>query len=320
MKEEKPFFSVVVPVYNKEPHIARSINSILNQTFTDFELIIVCDPSTDNSNAEVAKFTDPRIRVFHRDEPGPGGYAARNLGIKNAKADWIAFLDADDEWYPEHLEKMEEIIIIEDGFYFFGATFELIDKNSQARLLRKYKTNYKKINFSDYLTYSPFYTSTVVAGRELLLESGLFPAGEVKRGGDVDTWLRAIEKAGGYIMSSHIGARYYRDAENMVTMQNYYTEPEIENDSIKKLILKYENTDLSQKLMVKFNNQVIYAWNQNMHLNIKKNFELKSRLYFKAQPIKVGFYLVLSSLPVFILNPLHKLLYKLISIKRSLKS
>lgn len=70
---QKPFFSVIVPVYNKEPHIARSIGSILNQTFTDFELIIVCDPSTDESDAEVAKFIDARIRVFHRDEPGSGG-------------------------------------------------------------------------------------------------------------------------------------------------------------------------------------------------------------------------------------------------------
>src|SRR5690554_2524745 len=116
MKEESieikpPFFSVVIPVYNKEPHIARSINSVLNQSFQDVELIIVCDPSTDNSNAEVAKFTDPRIRVFHRDEPGPGGYAARNLGIKEAKAEWIAFLDADDEWYLDHLAEMKNLFV-----------------------------------------------------------------------------------------------------------------------------------------------------------------------------------------------------------------
>lgn len=323
MKEEStetkaPFFSVVIPVYNKEPHIARSISSVLNQSFQDFELIIVCDPSTDNSNAEVAKFTDPRIRVFHRDEPGPGGYAARNLGIKEAKAEWIAFLDADDEWYLDHLDKVVDIINREQGLEFISAGYEKVDAELKCIGLNKSEGEYKQVSFLEYLSFSPFYTSTVVAKRELFLNIDLFPEGKMKRGGDVDTWLRAIEKAGGYIMSSHIGAKYYRDSENMVTRQNFYTEAEIENRSIKDLIEKYKESSLVRKLMIKFNNQVIYAWNQNMHLGVKRNFSLRGRLYFKAQPVKVGFYIVLSSLPLFILRPLHRLLFKVISIKRKL--
>src|SRR5690625_1627721 len=101
-----PFFSVVIPVYNKELYVARAINSILNQSFKDFELIIVCDPSTDSSNSIVRKFSDRRIKVFNRNKPGLGGYAARNLGIKNSSGQWISFLDADDEWYLDHLQKM----------------------------------------------------------------------------------------------------------------------------------------------------------------------------------------------------------------------
>lgn len=315
---DTPFFSVVIPVYNKEPHIARAINSVLNQTFQDFELIIVCDPSTDNSNAEVAKFTDPRIRVFHRDQPGPGGYAARNLGIKQAKAEWIAFLDADDEWYPDHLDKVVDIINKELGFEFISAGYEKLDAELKCIGLNENEGEYKKVSFLEYLSFSPFYTSTVVSKRDLLLAAGLFPEGKMKRGGDVDTWLRAIEKAGGYIMSTHIGAKYYRDSENMVTRQNFYTEAEIENRAIKDLIEKYKESSLVRKLMIKFNNQVIYAWNQNMHLGIKRNFSLTGRLYFKVQPVKVGFYLVLSSLPMFILKPLHSFLFKVVSIKRKL--
>ncbi|MBE0472495.1 MAG: glycosyltransferase family 2 protein, partial [Methyloprofundus sp.] len=270
------------------------------------------------SNAEVAKFTDPRIRVFHRDEPGPGGYAARNLGIKEAKAEWIAFLDADDEWYPEHLQNSKKIIGASDDISFLAAGFEEIDKGVKVNGLKSNTEGYKKLSFDEYLSYSPFYTSTVVAKRELFLSVDLFPEGKMKRGGDVDTWLRAIEKAGGYIMSSHIGAKYYRDSENMVTRQNFYTEAEIENRAIKDLIENYKESPLVRKLMIKFNNQVIYAWNQNMHLGIKRNFSLRGRLYFKVQPVKVGFYLMLSSLPLFILKPLHRLLFKVVSIKRKL--
>src|SRR5690554_4317093 len=120
-----PFFSVVIPVFNKEPHVARAINSVLEQTFNNFELIVVCDPSSDNSNFEVEKFEDPRIRIFYRDNPGPGGYAARNLGVEVAKAEWIAFLDADDEWYPWHLSEIFQRLRQFSEEKVFGAGYEV---------------------------------------------------------------------------------------------------------------------------------------------------------------------------------------------------
>ena len=115
-----PFFTAVIPVYNKGPHVARAIKSVLDQTFQDFELVLVNDASTDNSLAEMKRFADPRIRILHRDSPGTGGYAARNLGIGEAKAEWVAFLDADDEWYPKHLERMKEIIAKFPDVKFFN--------------------------------------------------------------------------------------------------------------------------------------------------------------------------------------------------------
>ena len=314
----KPFFTVVIPVYNKEPHIARAINSVINQTFQDFEIVVVCDPSTDNSNAEVEKFSDSRIRVYHRDEPGPGGYAARNLGIEEAKAEWIAFLDADDEWYPDHLQNSNNLICNIVKLSFLAAGYEKIEKTLKVNGLNKCHDAYRKVSFEEYLSFSPFYTSTVVARKDLLLGVGAFPVGKMKRGGDVDTWLRAIEKAGGYIMSAHIGAKYFRDSENMVTRQNFYTEAEIENRSIKDLIEKYKYESVARKLMIKFNNQVIYAWNQNMHLGIKRNFSLRGLLFFNVQPVKVFFYYFLSGLPNFILGPSHRILFKIVSIKRKL--
>src|SRR5699024_12061080 len=104
-------FSVIIPVHNKLPHLDRSIYSVLNQTYSNFELLLIDDASTDGSSEKIAEYEDSRIRRFRRDSPGPGGYAARNLGIKEAKYEWIAFLDADDEWKNEYLDELAKVLV-----------------------------------------------------------------------------------------------------------------------------------------------------------------------------------------------------------------
>lgn len=99
-----PYFSIVIPLYNKENYIENTLKSVLNQTFTDFEVVLINDGSTDRSCEIVASFTDSRVRLLH--QTNQGASAARNLGIQNAKASNIAFLDADDYWYPNHLETL----------------------------------------------------------------------------------------------------------------------------------------------------------------------------------------------------------------------
>jgi len=89
-------------LYNKEKTVARTIKSILDQTFQDWRLIIVDDGSTDGSLSVVREFTDPRIEIIEQQNQGPG--PARNTGIKAVTAEYVAFLDADDEWYPWYLE------------------------------------------------------------------------------------------------------------------------------------------------------------------------------------------------------------------------
>ena len=90
-----PIISVIIPLYNKETIIDRTIRSVLSQSFSDFELIVVDDGSTDGSVRVVEGFHDERIRLINQRNSGPG--AARNTGANNAKGDWIIFLDADDE-------------------------------------------------------------------------------------------------------------------------------------------------------------------------------------------------------------------------------
>ena len=108
MAEKSPTVSVVVPTYNRAHLVGRAIQSVLNQTYQDFEIIVVDDGSTDNTEELVKSFNDPRIRYIRHDQ-NRGGSAARNTGIKMARGEYIAFQDSDDEWLPEKLEKQMRV-------------------------------------------------------------------------------------------------------------------------------------------------------------------------------------------------------------------
>jgi glycosyltransferase involved in cell wall biosynthesis len=117
-----PAVSVVMPLFNKVDYVGRAIKSVLNQTFKDFELIVVDDGSTDRGPEVVRAFSDPRLRLIWQDNEGPG--AARNWGIRESKAELIAFLDADDEWLPDFLSssvawlsKYPECVLSVSGFF-----------------------------------------------------------------------------------------------------------------------------------------------------------------------------------------------------------
>ena len=101
-------FSIVIPLYNKENLIEYSIRSILSQTFQDFEIIVVNDGSTDNSVSIAESVMDSRIRIINQTNAGVS--AARNRGIKEARYNLIAFMDADDEWKPDYLDTQYRLI------------------------------------------------------------------------------------------------------------------------------------------------------------------------------------------------------------------
>ena len=101
-------FSVVIPLYNKEHQIRRTLESVLSQTFENFEVVIVNDGSTDKSVEVVSEFKDKRIRLINK--PNGGVSSARNMGIQEAHFEWIAFLDADDLWKENKLEKVADVV------------------------------------------------------------------------------------------------------------------------------------------------------------------------------------------------------------------
>src|SRR5664280_442891 len=96
------YLSIVVPLFNKAAYIRRALDSVARQTFGDFEVIIVDDGSTDGGEKIAGSYPDARFRVIYQENQGPG--AARNAGIAEATGELTAFLDADDEWLPRHLE------------------------------------------------------------------------------------------------------------------------------------------------------------------------------------------------------------------------
>jgi hypothetical protein len=100
-------FSVVIPLYNKEHYIEKTIQSVLDQTCTDYEVIVVDDGSKDNSLALARKFESDRVRVIPQENQGVS--VARNTGILNANGEFICFLDADDEWRPDYLATVEQL-------------------------------------------------------------------------------------------------------------------------------------------------------------------------------------------------------------------
>ncbi len=99
-----PEVSVIIPAFNRSHLIGVAIGSVLGQTFDDFELIIVDDCSADDTEQKVKAYDDPRI-IYHRNEKNMGAPAARNTGIRLSKGRYLAFLDSDNEWLPQKLEK-----------------------------------------------------------------------------------------------------------------------------------------------------------------------------------------------------------------------
>ena len=116
------YFTVIIPLYNKENHIEETLKSVLNQTFQDFEVIIVEDCSTDNSKQKAEAIISEKIRIIQH-EANKGLSASRNTGIHNADSDFLAFLDADDIWHEEFLEKIHQLTQEFPNAHLFGTNY-----------------------------------------------------------------------------------------------------------------------------------------------------------------------------------------------------
>ena len=173
-----PFFSVVVPVYKSRQWVGRAIESILAQTFEDFELILIDDGSPDDSVEVIAQYTDPRMKLIRQENRGEGG--ARNRGIEASTGKWIAFLDPDDQWLPGFLEDYYRVISDHQGIDFCYSSYRRIYQDGRSVPAMKIEGVDTPILFEDcfrdgvYGRFTPWVGAMAVR-RELLEETGLFP-------------------------------------------------------------------------------------------------------------------------------------------------
>ena len=179
--------SIIMPSYNTAKYISDSIKSVLAQTYKNWELIIVDDCSTDNTDEIVGDFlSDERIRYL-KNEKNSGAAVSRNYALREARGKWIAFLDSDDLWLPEKLEK-QLAFMVENG-YKFSYTDYMICLNGQWLPYVYYGPNV--VNKRKMKHYCYFSTITVIYDREHV---GLIQIEPVRKNNDYAMWLRIIEK------------------------------------------------------------------------------------------------------------------------------
>lgn len=187
-------FSVIIPLYNKEKYIAHTLQSVLDQTFHDFEIIIVNDGSTDESVKEVEKFHDERIRLVEQTNAGVS--AARNRGIEEAKYDLIAFLDADDLWEIDFLQTAFELHEHYPRCDIFALNYKIMtaEETFHSPIINGIPTSFHHGIIQDYFKIAsqsdPLICSiSVVIKKESLRGIGGFPVG-IRAGEDLLTWAK----------------------------------------------------------------------------------------------------------------------------------
>lgn len=289
-----PYFSIIIPLYNKESFIENTLKSVVDQNFTDFEILIINDGSTDSSEEKVLQFNDSRIHYYQKKNGGVS--AARNYGIKKAKCDYIAFLDADDYWYPDFLAEMFKNINSFPELKVFSAAIEIETLKTiiPADYSIKKTGNFEIVNyFTASIKRSVLWSSSAVFHKNVFEQAGQFDS-NLKSGEDTDLWIR-IGLNYPIHFSWKILARYVYDQDSLsknhkITIDSFnfsnYQHLETTNPYLKKF-LDLNRFSLAIKSRLIHNNDSFKKLYNAIDL---RKLSLKKR--------------ILLELPAFLLNPL----------------
>lgn len=234
-----PVVTIVITAYQKARYIARAMESVLDQTFKNFEVIVVDDGSTDDTESIVKSYAekDQRVRYIYQQNQGPG--SARNTGIRHAQSDLIALLDGDDAWLPDKLDLQMKVITTypEIALLFTNSRYiSSIDQSSTTHADNYYHdyviTHFELLPLDQFDSVylfvdidcpekfalkNVFNLSTVLLRRSAWEAVGGF--NELLRGPeDLDFWTRAALKNCRFAYSSHIGAVYYKNETSLVQL------------------------------------------------------------------------------------------------------
>ncbi|MDR3574631.1 MAG: glycosyltransferase family 2 protein [Anaerolineaceae bacterium] len=280
----EPSITVVIPLYNKEKSIIRAINSVLNQTEQNFELIVVNDGSTDHSATVVENLNaGDKVRLVNQENGGE--CAARNRGIKEANNALIAFLDADDEWMPGFLEAILALQAQFPEAEVFGTSYYKQDDHGNLFLPRvgiDFGAGWKGIipNFFDAFSMNnQICASSIAATKAILNKVGGFPIG-VKYGGDIDTFIR-LSTVCKIAYDNRPLSKVYLDAENRVSVLTHDPSEEFHSlrtvqhlldsgalpESLRQSAFEY----LVRKQLKHARNYLVFGKNKNAKMLLKSS-------------------------------------------------
>lgn len=240
--------SVVIPLYNKAAGILRAVQSVQAQTWPSWELIVVDDGSQDEGADLVRQLNDPRIRVMSQANAGVS--VARNLGLIESRADWVALLDADDYWRPDHLERLAQLVQKFPHATLLGSSYGLEDEQGHWRRVPIRDAHLRDpsglIEVEDFfadavdLTYLPVTASSVLLPRVLTLKLGGFPAG-ITAGEDQLMWAK-LACAGSFALSVAPTSVYVEpavSANQRTAVVRRPQLPDVVGDSLALLLNRY---------------------------------------------------------------------------------
>ena len=198
--------SIITPVYNSEKYISDTINSVLAQTYTNWEMLIADDCSSDNSAEIINRYTDSRIKYIKL-ESNSGAAIARNKALEKAKGNYIAFLDSDDAWKPEKLEKQLKFMMEKDvGFSFTG--YEII-RDKKNKIVEVPNT----VNYDQFMKNTIIGTLTVMLSRKHVGDVRIV---DVKKDHDSMTWAKLLRQ-GNIAYGLNESLAYYRKVEGSIS-------------------------------------------------------------------------------------------------------
>lgn len=248
-----PFFSIIIPLYNKEKAIEKTLKSVFHQSFTDYEVLVINDGSTDKSEEKVKRFSDERLRLISTENKGVS--QARNLGIGEAKGRLIAFLDADDYWFPNHLQSLLQLYqnFPEAGLLATNYQFYYSDKKIIQPVFDDIPTEKWSGIITDFfhssMKYRIAWTSAVAVPKKVLDEIGNFDENiTLGAGEDTDLWIRIALKYP-VAFDNEVSAYYQMESENRISLSktlerkfstlDKYLNEEQSNTSLKKYLDLY---------------------------------------------------------------------------------
>jgi glycosyltransferase involved in cell wall biosynthesis len=274
-----PTVSVIINVYNGEKYIAATIESIFQQTFNDFELIVFNNCSTDNTVQILSAIQDPRLKIFETDQLKPL-YAARNLAVDRTKGDYIAFCDSDDLWFPTKLE--EQVSMLNKTGDLLGCTnFLTLNERADCQDFSWVFTRLPSKGNHDLIMNHPYiHMSSLMVDRRLFYEFKVYFNPKLTILGDLDFFIRALQYTNVNVIDNFLTVyRYHNENTGLLRFIELYAEGV-------KLVSSYRDGNVVKKsVLLKFEKRINWVFlrseiEKKNYINIFKAIKSISFLNF----------------------------------------